>query len=61
MRLTKSAETPTAVVAASTSWEEFPTRWKGMLDEVWAFLHGPGAGLRTDGHNVMLYKDDILT
>ncbi len=59
MRLTRSAGTPTAVVAASTSWEEFPTRWMGMLDEVWAFLHGPGAGLRSDGHNVMLYKDDV--
>jgi effector-binding domain-containing protein len=59
VRPTESAATPTAVVAASTSWEEFPNRWKGMLDEVWAFLRGPGAGLRTDGHNIMLYKDDV--
>jgi effector-binding domain-containing protein len=59
VRLTRSAQTPTAVVAASTSWEEFPSRWKAMLDEVWAFLRSPGAGLRTDGHNIMLYKDDV--
>ena len=26
-----------------------------MLDEVWAFL-GATPGLRTDGHNVMLYR-----
>lgn len=57
--LTRCEATPTAVVAASTTWEEFPGRWKAMLDEVWAFLRGPGAGLRTDGHNVMLYSDDV--
>jgi effector-binding domain-containing protein len=59
VRLTASAGEPTAVVAASTTWEEFPGRWRSMLDEVWAFLRGPGAGLRGDGHNVMLYLDDV--
>src|SRR5207245_9667957 len=29
-----------------------------LLDEVWAFL-GTTPGLRTDGHNVMLYRRDI--
>jgi effector-binding domain-containing protein len=52
------AESPTAVVAASTTWERFPAEWKGMLDEVWAFLRDHD--LRTAaGHNVMLYRDDV--
>jgi effector-binding domain-containing protein len=59
VRLIRAAATPTAVVAEATSWEEFPTRWKSMLDEVWGFLRGPGTGLWTDGHNVMLYKDAV--
>jgi len=57
VELTTVAESPTAVVAATTTWALFPTLWKGMLDEVWAFLRG--SDLRTDGHNVMLYKDDV--
>ena len=28
-----------------------------MLDQVWAFLRD--SDLRTDGHNVMFYKDDV--
>jgi effector-binding domain-containing protein len=50
--------TLTAVVAATTTWAEFPSRWKPMLDQVWGFLADAPAGLRKDGHNVMLYKDD---
>lgn len=52
------APRPTAVVAASTTWAEFPGLWKGLLDQVWAFL-GEHPGLRTDGHNVMLYLDSV--
>ena len=26
---------PTAVVAATTTWEEFPALWSKLLDEVW--------------------------
>jgi effector-binding domain-containing protein len=52
--------TPTAVVAAATTWAEFPTMWGPMLDEVWSFLRGGApAGLYQHGHNVMLYKDDV--
>jgi effector-binding domain-containing protein len=54
--------TPTAVVAATTTWAAFPARWAPMLDQVWAFLRGPGTapdGLYRHGHNVMLYKDDV--
>lgn len=50
---------PTAVVAATTTWAEFPTLWKPMLDKVWSFLAAAPAGLYKDGHNVMLYKDDV--
>ena len=57
VELTTAAESPTAVVVATTTWERFPTVWKGLLDEVWAFLRD--SDLRTDGHNVMLYKDDV--
>jgi len=51
---------PTAVVMATTTWAEFPDVWGPMLNEVWGFLRGRApAGLWTDGHNVMLYKDDV--
>src|SRR5215469_5979046 len=51
---------PTAVVAAATTWAEFPNMWRPMLDQVWSFLRGdaPG-GLYNRGHNIMLYKDDV--
>jgi effector-binding domain-containing protein len=51
---------PTAVVVASTTWAEFPKTWGPMLDEVWSFLRSDAAhGLQKQGHNVMLYKDDV--
>ena len=51
---------PTAVVAVATTWAQFPKVWRPMLDEVWAFLRGGApAGLYKQGHNVMLYKDDV--
>jgi effector-binding domain-containing protein len=53
-----AAECPTAVVKANTRWREFPTLWRKLLDEVWAFLRDR-PGLRTDGHNVMLYTSGI--
>jgi effector-binding domain-containing protein len=39
------------------SWEEFASRWKPMLDGVWAFLRQ--TDLRTDGHNIMVYRDNV--
>jgi effector-binding domain-containing protein len=52
--------TPTAVVAATTTWAEFPKVWGPMLDAVWSFLRGAAPqGLHGHGHNVMLYKDDV--
>ena len=52
----RAAECPTAVVKANTTWREFPTLWRPMLDDVWAFLRAT-PGLRADGHNVMLYRN----
>lgn len=53
----RTRECPTAVVKANTTWREFPTLWRALLDEVWAFLRAT-PGLRTDGHNVFLYSND---
>jgi effector-binding domain-containing protein len=48
---------PTAIVTAATTWAEFPTLWRKLLDEVYAFVGAGGA--TQDGHNVMLYRDDV--
>jgi effector-binding domain-containing protein len=55
VRIERTTECPTAVVKASTTWREFPALWRSLLDEVWAFLRKT-PGLRTDGHNLMLYR-----
>jgi hypothetical protein len=39
------------------SWQEFASRWKPMLDGVWAFLRQ--SDLRVDGHNIMVYRNDV--
>ncbi len=53
---------PTAVIGQTTTWEEFPSVWGRLLDEVYGFVRtrthlatGDGAEL---WQNVMLYKDD---
>ena len=51
------AARPTAVVPATTTWPEYPTLWKVLLDEVWACLRAGGV---TGGcRNVMLYLDEV--
>ncbi|HVS06657.1 MAG TPA: GyrI-like domain-containing protein [Candidatus Dormibacteraeota bacterium] len=55
MTIEKTAESPTAVVKANTTWREFPMLWRTLLDDVWDFLRAT-PGLRADGHNVMLYQ-----
>jgi effector-binding domain-containing protein len=55
--VTDVAARPTAVVAATTTWHEFPTLWKDLLDEVWSCLHA--GGVRRGCPNVMLYLDDV--
>jgi effector-binding domain-containing protein len=56
VRIVTTARIPTAVVAETTTWEEFPELWRELLDEVWGFLRG--SSLET-GRNVMLYKSDV--
>jgi effector-binding domain-containing protein len=50
------AARPTAVVAATTTWQEFPTLWRELLDEVWACLRA--GGIYRGYRNIMLYLDD---
>ena len=47
---------PTAVVAVTTTWRQFPALWKELLDEVWACLRANG--ITSGCANVMLYLDD---
>jgi effector-binding domain-containing protein len=51
------AARPSAVVAATTTWQEFPTLWNKLLDEVWTCLRA--GGIRGGCRNVMLYLDDV--
>jgi len=53
----------TAVVAQTTTWEQFPGLWGQLLDEVYAFVRNREELASTAGpgpkwQNVMLYKDD---
>jgi effector-binding domain-containing protein len=52
---------PTAVIAQTTTWEEFPRLWGRLLDEVYGFVRGRPELATGDGderwQNVMLYKD----
>ena len=50
-------ERPTAVVAATSTWQHFPAQWKPMLDQVYACLGRHGSPRQ--GPNVMVYRDDI--
>jgi effector-binding domain-containing protein len=50
------AARPTMVVAAATTWQEFPALWPKLLDEVWACLRANG--INRGCRNVMLYLDD---
>ena len=58
VRIERSTASPTAVVKANTTWREFPTLWRTLLDDVWAFLRSR-PGLRTEGHNVMVYRNGV--
>lgn len=48
---------PTAVIAAATSWQEYPRLWPALLTEVWDAVRG--SGHIQPGRNVMLYLDDV--
>ena len=53
---TDVAARSTAVVAATTTWHEFPTLWRELLDEVWACLRA--GGIERGCRNIMLYWND---
>src|SRR6185437_14173546 len=55
--VTDAVARPTAVVPATTTWQEFPTLWRKLLDEVWACLHA--GGIDRGCRNVMLYWDTV--
>ena len=48
---------PTAVIAETTSWDEFPRLWGALLTEVWDTVRGDEEV--RPGRNVMLYLDDV--
>jgi effector-binding domain-containing protein len=48
---------PTAVVPATTTWQEFPTLWRELSGEVWACLRA--GGINRGCRNIMLYWDDV--
>jgi hypothetical protein len=49
---------PTAVIAATTSWDAYPELWPRLLDEVWTAVR-PRRTEIAPGRNVMLYRDDV--
>ena len=53
VELVRNAESPIAVIATTTTWEDLPVLWPRLLDEVWAELRRHHA---TTGHNVMVYE-----
>lgn len=56
VRVEEVAARPTAVIPATTTWQEYPTLWPQLSGEVWACLRA--AGVTRGCPNVMLYLDD---
>jgi effector-binding domain-containing protein len=57
VEVVRAEQAPTLVVAAETTWQEFPSLWRPLLDQVWARLRA--AGITSGCPNVMLYLDDV--
>jgi effector-binding domain-containing protein len=55
--ITDVAARPTAVVAARSTWQEFPQLWAQLLGEVWECLRA--GGIFRGCRNIMLYRDDV--
>ena len=55
--VTRVAARPTAVVAATTTWAEYPALWPVLSGEVWACLRA--GGIQRGCPNVMLYLDAL--
>ena len=57
MSLVDAEPRPTAVVAAETTWQEFPALWGQLLGEVWDCLHA--GGIYRGCRNIMVYLNDV--
>lgn len=57
VQLVQANPSPTAVVRATTSWREFPSLWKTLLDEV--YTAAAAGAIQQQGHNVMVYLDNV--
>jgi effector-binding domain-containing protein len=57
--VTKVDPQRTAVIAATTTWPEFPTLWGQLSREVWACLRA--GGIQRGCRNVILYRDGTPT
>ena len=57
VQLAATGSLRTAVVAATTSWPEFPRLWGQLLGEVWDCLRT--GGIDRGCRNVMLYLDEV--
>ncbi|HLK02602.1 MAG TPA: hypothetical protein VKU39_22205 [Streptosporangiaceae bacterium] len=57
VNLTDAESRPTAVVAATTTWQDFPALWGQLLGEVWNCLRADG--IHRGCRNIMLYRDDV--
>lgn len=55
--LAEVGSSQTAVVAARTTWREFPALWGQLLGEVWECLRA--GGIDGDCRNIMLYLDTV--
>jgi effector-binding domain-containing protein len=56
VRIVDTDETPTAVVRATTSWDEYPALWPKLLERVWSVVRERGVPA---GRNVMRYLDGV--
>jgi effector-binding domain-containing protein len=59
VRVIDVAARPTAVVAATTTWAQFPDLWPRLSGEVWQCLRA--SGIDRGCPNVMLYHDDVVS
>jgi effector-binding domain-containing protein len=50
---------PTAIIRATTTWQEYPRLWPQLSGEVWVCLRA--GGVNRGCPNVMLYLDDVPT
>src|SRR3954451_20317250 len=56
VRVVEWPGTATAVIRATTTWDQYPALWPQLLDEVWATVRASGLPA---GRNVMRYLDDV--